>query len=157
MVGDPLDGGQVVVIVVTDHGRARQQPDIVPVLQFFSDGRRPVRARRIVDALAAAQQAAAKGRLLVGQDDPRAGGRCRPRGGEAGRTAADDQHVAMGVHLVVAVGVGLLGRAAHAGGMPDHDLIGLPEALRPHEGLVVEAGRKQPAKRVVHSPHVEFQ
>ena len=65
------------------------------------------------------QQAAAEARLLVGQHHPRAGAAGGERRGEPGRAAADHQHVAMGVALVVAVGIGRARRLAEARGAPD--------------------------------------
>ena len=73
---------------------------------------------------------------------------------QAGRAGADDQHVAEGVHALVARGVGDRAGAAEAGGAADEMLAEHPEAgalqraeHRTHEGLVVEAGAEKPARQ----------
>ena len=49
----------------------------------------------------------------------------------------------MGIGLFVAIRVGLFRSTAEACGLADQGLINLlPEALRPHEGLVVETRHK---------------
>jgi len=99
---------------------------------------------------------AARLRLLVGEDDAGARLGRGERGGETGRTRADHQHVAMGVARGIAVGVGLLRRVAEAGGGADHRLVDpFPGRLRPHEGLVVEAGREERRGEAVERADVE--
>ena len=93
---------------------------------------------------------------LVHEHDRGAGAAGGEGGGEAGRAGADDQHVGMGEAAGVAVGVGLGGRDPEAGGVADHRLVDpVPEGARPHEGLVVEAGREQRSHAVVDRADVE--
>ena len=98
-------------------------------------------ARRLVE------QRAAERRLLLGEDHPRAAAAGGERRGEAGRAAADHQHVAMRMAVLVAVGVGRRRRLAQARGAADRALVdAVPPGRRPHEGLVVEARRQQRAR-----------
>jgi hypothetical protein len=68
-----------------------------------------------------------KFRLLLGEDDALAGlGRRRRH--QPGRPGADDQHVAEGVHALVARGVGFVAGLAEAGGAADEPFAEHPEA-----------------------------
>src|SRR3546814_8031599 len=90
------------------------------------------------DLHAGAEQAATELVLFVGEDHPRtatAGGQCR---GETGGAGNGHQHVAVLVQVVVAVRVVFLGRATQTCGLADVLLVGQPEVLRVHEGLVVD-------------------
>lgn len=109
VVGPALDGEDVVVVVVAEDGGAAQDAHL-------GVGFEP-RARRLhpVEVFAGAEQAAAGFRLVVGEDDACAAVRRGRRGREAGRARADDQQLAVGVHGVVAGGVGFGGEAALAG------------------------------------------
>ena len=111
----------------------------------LGDGRlRPVERRAAVDLVALREQPAAEAEVLVAQDDARAGAAGGERRRQAGRAGADHQHVAEGVGLLVVVGIRRVGGAAEAGGAADQRLVELlPEARRPHEGLVVEAGAEE--------------
>ncbi len=105
-----------------------------------------------------AQQRAAELRLLVAEDDARAGLGRGERRGEARRAGADDEHVAMGVALRVAVGIGRGRRPAEARRGADARLVDLvPERARPHEGLVVEAGDEERREEVVDRADVEVE
>ena len=76
--------------------------------------------------------------------------------GEAGSAGTHHQHVAMGVARGVAVGIRLLRRDAEPGRGADDRLVEpLPRRLRPHEGLVVEPGRKQRRGEIVERADVE--
>ena len=87
------------------------------------------------------------------EDPGPGGGECRH---QAGRAGADHQHVTMGVGLLVLVRVRQLRRGAEAGGAADDRLVDLlPEALRPHEGLVVEAGHEHLRGQRIDRPHIE--
>ncbi|MNF69496.1 hypothetical protein D3C84_513820 [compost metagenome] len=153
VIGEALvDGEEVVVVVAVDRG-ARQQGDFRHLLQFGDGLGRPVAGRLAVEGFAGAQQAAAELFLLVGEDYPRTatpGGQC---GGQTGGAAADHQHVAVLVHVVVAVRVVFLGRTAEAGGLADVLLVGQPEVLRVHEGLVVEPRRHHAAADLAENAH----
>jgi len=60
------------------------------------------------------------------------------------------------VAFVVDVVIGRLRRDAEAGALADHLLIAVPEALRPHEGLVIETGRQHARDAVVERPDIEL-
>ena len=103
-----------------------------------------------------AQQRAAELGLLVDQDHARAAAAGGERRHQPGGTAADHEHVAVRVHVLVAIRIGRGRRPAQAGGAADQPLVHAPPpALRPHEGLVVEARREQRAEDVVQRPQVE--
>jgi hypothetical protein len=143
MVGEALgDREKVVVVVAIDRG-AGKQAHLGHRPELRHGPLDPCRGRGTVDRLAGSQQAAAEGACLLGQDHPcpRAPGGKRRR--EPGRAAAHHQHVAVGVELVVDVGVRSARRLAQARGLADPVLVAHPERARPHEGLVVEAGRQQ--------------
>jgi hypothetical protein len=96
------------------------------------------------------EEPAAGLRLLVDQDHLRAAASRRERRRETGGAGPDDQHVAVGEAAGVGVGIGPRGRGTEPGRAADERLVDLvPEGLRPHEGLVVEAGREQHVEAVV--------
>ena len=77
---------------------------------------------------------------------------------QSGGAGADDQHIAERVSLFVVVGVGLCSGAAQTGGRADEGLVdALPERGRPHEGLVVEAGRKKRRQQRIDRQKIEAQ
>ena len=96
--------------------------------------------------------------VLVHQHDLGAGLRGGQRCRDTGRTAANDQHIRMQIARGIIVRIRLGRRLAEAGGRADEGLVDLvPEAARPHEGLVVEARGKEHVGAVVHRPDVELQ
>jgi hypothetical protein len=156
MIAGALDQCDVVMVVVPEGGRARQQSQLRHRLQLGQRVGEPRVRGAAVDGVGCAEQRSTKLGLLVAQDDAGAaasGGQCR---GEPGRPAADDQHVAMGVSLVVVVGIGRHRRRAEAGHATDDGLVSHPQARRPHEGLVVEAGGEQARQRTVDRADVEL-
>ena len=94
MVVDPLDRGIGAAVIDAVHGGAPQDAAVRQALQLGLGRLDPVERRRAVDLVALGEQPPAETEILLGQDHPRA----RPRGGErgrqAGRPAADHQHVA---------------------------------------------------------------
>ena len=95
-------------------------------------------------------------RILVGEDDPEALCGSDTRGHQPGGTRADDEHVAEGVALLVAVGIGKMSAAPETRRLANEALAEMPGSLTgPHEGLVVEAGREQRRQPVIHRHHVE--
>ncbi len=66
----------------------------------------PGHAVAVADPVRAAQQRTAEHRVAVGQNHAGAAASGGESGGEAGRSAADHQHVAMGVAFVVARRIG---------------------------------------------------
>ena len=78
------------------------------------------------------------------------------RGRETGNAGADHQHVTMGIAAGIVVGVVLGRRDAETGGGADQRLVDvLPGLLRPHEGLVVEAGGEEGRQQVVDRADIE--
>ncbi len=160
MVGDALDQPDRAVIVEPEGGAARhQRHPIAEALQRCQPLRHPIDRRTALDRLVLAQQGAAEAVALVAQDDAGPGLGRGQSGAQPGRAAAHHQHVAEGVAALVAVGVGLRRRGAEPGGAADDPLIDrLPERGRPHEGLVVEAGREHRGQHAVdHAQRVEAQ
>ena len=101
-------------------------------------------------------QRAARFRLLVAEDDARAGLRGRKGCRKARDAGTHDENVAMGEAVGIMVGVGLRRRDAEAGGRTDARLVDLlPSSLRPHEGLVVEARREERREEIVDAADVE--
>ena len=160
MVGHAFRQPQPVMIVIAEGGGPPQQGDILHRGQLGHGLFHPVGGRAAADAdavLAFREQPAAHLRLFVGEDDPRPGPACRQCGCKASGTATGDQHVAMGVAVLVCIRVRPVRRAAKAGHAADRALITHPAALRPHEGLVVEAGRDQRRGDIVHLTQIEGQ
>ena len=83
----------------------------------------PVERRRVLDREPFGQQSPTEARLLVDENHPRARPAGGERRGETGRAAADHQNVAMGVMLLVAVGIRLARRFAQPCGAADQVLI----------------------------------
>jgi hypothetical protein len=159
MVGDALHQGDVVVIVVAEGGGARQDDDGLEPVELGQRLGEPFLSRLTIDlGRYVVQERAARLGLLVGEHHPLAGARGGERRGEAGGAGADDQHVAMGMAMCVAVRVRVLRRDAEAGGGADDRLIDpVPEGARPHEGLVVEARDEDRREQVVHRPDIDVQ
>ena len=157
MVRHPLHQADVVVIVVAEGRRARQQGDVVARAQSGKRVREPRPGRCAVDGGGRlVQQGAAHLGLLVGKDDPLAALRRRQRRSKTGRAGADHQHVAVRVRVLIAVGIGRGGGPAEACRGANPGLVELvPEGPRPHEGLVVEAGDEKRRQHVVDRPHIE--
>ena len=104
----------------------------------------PCRAVFVPDALGSVQQGAAGARALVRQHHARAGRRGRMGRCDARRAAADHQDVAMGVPMLIVLGVRFARRPRQSRHAPDRGRIDpVPPGGRPHEGLVVEPGGEQ--------------
>ena len=124
MIGEALGDRQEVVVVIAEHGAARHQAHVAHRREARGGPCDPRHRIAAADRpfgggvggngghLALRQEAAAELVLLVGEDHARACAAGGPRRGEARGAAAHDQHVAMGVHPVVAIGIGLGGRRA---------------------------------------------
>ena len=93
--------------------------------------------------------------LLVDQDDPRPRPARLQCGGDARRARAGDEHVAVGVHLVVSVDVGRIRGDTQAARLSQLVFVEGPERPRPHECLVVEAGRQEARDEAVDGAQVE--
>ena len=150
VVGDLLQRSEQVVVVIAEDIGPRQDLDVRQRLQRSEHLGMPGLVPR------ADQQAAADQDVALAQDDARPGFACGAGGCEARCARADDEDVAMRMHRLVMVRVGFGRGAAEAGGPADQRLVEfLPETLRPHEGLVVEAGRERLAGQRVERHHVE--
>ena len=143
VIGAAFQRGDEVVVVVAKRGGAGQQRDVGAGMQFAHGLDDPLDCRRPVDGFGHAKQAAAELALLIDQHDPRIGPRRGEGGGDAGRAATDDQHVAVVVQPVVSVGVGAVRHRSQPGSAPQQGFPAPPQPWRPHEELVVEAGRQQ--------------
>ena len=157
VIGAPLDRHQVVVVVVPEDRGAIEHEDVRQLRQFFRYAGHPGRAFHAIDLPRPRQQAAAAFGAFLHEDGAHALASRLQRGGQAGRPGTDDDDVAMPVHPVVGVRVGRVGRDAQAGGGPQCRLIELlPEALGPHEGLVIKAGDQDGGGEAVDGADVEL-
>jgi hypothetical protein len=105
----------------------------------------------------ARKQAAAELALLIDQYHPcpaAPGGEGR---GKSRRSSTDHKHIAMRIASLVTIGIGRHRRTTQSGSLANVMLIGHPQRLRPHEGLVVEPGRQQPAEPAVDYTDIMFQ
>ena len=155
VVGHPLGDGQKVVVVVAKHRRPFEHPHLGESGQFGGGGGHPLERGPAADLLARAEQRAAQLVLFVSHDDAGAGAAGGQGRGQSGRATAHHQDVAMGMHLFVNVGIGFLGRGAQSRHPADEELIAAPKAARPHERLVIEAGREQCADEARPGAEVE--
>ena len=117
----------------------------------------PVECGHAVDFGIQSHQAAAETGLLVHQDHPPAPARRRVGGGESGGTSAHHQYVTVSVTMRISIGVRLSRRFAQTRRLANEVLVEAPPRARPHEGLVVEPGRKQARGEVVDGADVEVQ
>ena len=143
VVGHVLGDGQPVVVVITEYRGAAHQGNVGHGGQLGHRHRRPFPCRGAIDGPGLSRQRAAEFGAVVGYDDPRTGTARGNGRRQSRRPAANDQNVAMGEAVFVAVGVGLAGRHAHAGQFSQHVLVGRPKKTRPLEGLVIKTGRHE--------------
>ena len=141
VIVDAFERAEGAVIVDAEHGRPAHDADLGQAFQLGDRRVQPLLGAAAVDRAPLGQKAPAEAKILVAQDDARAGASGGERGREAGRPAPDDEHVAEGDRLLVMVRI-LVGRgSAEPRGAPDEGLVEpFPKARRPHEGLVVEPG-----------------
>ena len=159
VVGDPLHQAHVVVVVIAEGGGARQQRDVAARREPGQRILEPGPCRLAVDGGGQlVQQRAAHLGLLVGKHDALAALRRRQRGRQARRTGADDEHVAVRVGVLIAVGVRRRRCAAETCCGANGRLVDpVPEGARPHERLVVEAGDEDRRQRIVDGADVEVE
>lgn len=105
VVGTALQGAEKVLVVVAEDGGARQECHLRLVGQCRDFAISPFVARQSVHCAWAVEQAAAKAFLFVGEDHACAGPGRLSRRRDTRRTAADHQHIAVHVHVVVGVGI----------------------------------------------------
>ena len=156
VIGEPLADGQEIVVVVAEHGAARQQRDLGQRGELGERGGNPRRGVGAVDARGPGQGLAAELGLLVGEYHPRAGAPRHQRRGDPRDAAAGDQHIAVRVAMLVAIGVGVARGDAEARGLADKMLVFHPHRARPHEGLVIKTGRHQAGEAAVDRQQVEI-
>lgn len=142
MIGSTLDGGNEIVIVITERGGARQHRHLPHIGENRQRLDRPSERWPAVDFSLFATQRAARRDHLVHQDHPGTGSTRGERRRKTGGTTADHQHVAMRMTPFVAVRIRGAGTPAEPSGAANEPFI-KPPSRRPHEGLVVEPGRKQ--------------
>ncbi len=150
----PLCEDHFVVVEIADGCRAGEHPCVGATRQQCGTPVHPVPARATVDFRILPAQRAAEQRLLLGEDDAgpargRGDRRCEPR-----RPAAHDEHVAMGMQRVVALGVRCPRRTPEPRRVADERLEQMPG--RPHECLVVKARRQESREHPVDRAHVEI-
>ena len=137
----------MVVAEDAEHRGAEEKGDVAPLLKL---------KKKFVYILR--QGTAAPLRVLVRHDDALSRSRSFERRFQPGASAARDQHVAMRMAVLVAIGIGQLRRAAEAGGGADGGLVELlPERSRPHERLVVEAGGNDGREHIRHRAQIELE
>ena len=151
-----LQGQQEVVLVVACHGGPGQDLDLRQRSQLFHHSVDPSPAGKTLDPAAAPEQSASRFVPFVHEDHAGAGASRLQGRGQAGRAGSRHEDVAVGVHVVVVVGIGAGGDHAETGGLADLMLVPPPGPRRPHEGLVVEAGRHQAREPAVDGPQVEL-
>lgn len=159
MVGDAFGKADEVVVVVAESGGAGENLHIVHRLQAGNRFLRPLIAVETVDldATVEAQRTAGFG-LLVTENDLGTG-MSRSKGSrKTGNAGTHHQHVAMRVAAGIVIRIRFLRGDAETGGTADDRLVDmLPCRLRPHEGLVVEAGREEGRHQVVDAADIEGQ
>ena len=140
VVGAPLHREDEAVVVDAERGGALQVQHLRVGGELGDRGRDPVEGGCAVDGVGGAQQGAAGLALLVDEHHPGAGAGRGQRGGEPGRSGADDEQVGVHVLGVVAGGVGDLGQPAlpgdAAGDQAVEQLDGGGEQHRLGEGLL---------------------
>ena len=135
-------------------GGAGEDPHLGHHAQLGERALDPAHGRGAVDPVATVEQAAAELARLLGEDHPGTGAPGGECGGQSGRAGARHQHVAVRVDLLVGVGIGRARGLAQARGLADEMLVAHPGGARPHEGLVVEAGRQEAAHELVDAERV---
>ena len=157
VVGAPLHRDDHVVVVIAERGGAAQHPEVRARCELLADAGHEAHRVSAVDRGGGREEAVAESGRVVRDDDPGARARRGERGHQPGRPASHHEHVAEGVAAIVVVGVGLDRGMAQPRRLADEVLVEPPPRARPHEGLVVEAGRKQPRGDVAQPPHVEIE
>ena len=159
MVGQLLAQTQHVLVVVANRRGPVHQPHVWHAHQFGQSSSEPVPRRLAFDHRRGfGQKRATHLGLLIHHGDQSPGACGGQRGGKARGACPHDKHIAVQIAAGVMVGVKFGRRPAKTGGAADEGLIDLvPEGLGPHEGLVVEARRKQHIEPVVDRAEVEFQ
>ena len=152
---DLLDRAENVVVVIAVDRRAGENADVRKRVQRRGGLEKPVGRIPLAD-LVFQIEPAAEHRRVVAEDHLGAGAASGKRRREPRRAAADDQHVAEGVCVIVAVRIGLEARLAESGGAADERLVEHPAAAAgTHEGLVVEAGGEEGRGKLINCAEIE--
>jgi hypothetical protein len=157
VVGNLFIGQNIAVVIDARAHGAVAQADIRHGLKGLDSGFHPSLCRGAFDHIAIDGRAATPMGGLLQHDDAGTGGACNQGRLQTGDTAADHQHVAEGIGLLVPVSIAVFRRFAKASGLADDRLEQvLPRGARIHEGLVIETARQEPCEGVVDHAHVEF-
>jgi hypothetical protein len=157
VIGEALRDREEVAVVVAEDGAAREEPHVGHRGELHERLLQPLRRRDAVEhAMRVAEQRAAQLGLLVRHDHALARAAGLERGLQAGTPATGHQHVAPGIVLRVSIGVGEVRCAAESRRLADEVLVLLPQALRPHERLVVEARRHEAGEEAGDRHEVEL-
>ena len=143
VIGDALDNGDEVMVVIAECGGAAQKANLRQSTQLGERRRQPRLRWRIAKGRVLARQRASECRHFVHKNDACPGPAGGKRRGEAGGTASHHEHIAMRVALFVMIGIGFFRDVAHSGGVADEMLIEPPRTFRAHKGLVIEPRRQQ--------------
>ncbi len=160
--GDALVEGDEVLGVIAERLRARHQAQVGQLSKRSDRLRQPIaRAHGLDSGLGLGEERAARDRVLVADDNPRAACARGQRRRQTRRSGADDQDVAMSESPLIAVGIGLARSDPETRGAADRRLIDtcprpvLAEQVRTHERLVVEAGAEQRRQEIADRADVE--
>ena len=110
VVGNALEYGDEIMVVISDRGAPREQAYLLHRRQLIYRRRDPLARGHAIDDLAARQKAAAKLGLLIREDDPGAPAPRLTRRCESGRAATHHEDVTVGIELIVPVRVRPVGR-----------------------------------------------
>ena len=155
---DPLQRCIGALIIGPGNGGARHQTHILHPAQLGQHFLGPDRPRLAVNLVGLGQEAPAHARVLVGQDHIGPRTTRQQRRHQPRRPGADHQQITKGKGALIAVGIVLPRQGAQPGGAADHRLIQLlPEAARPHEGLVIEPRPQERRRQVVDRHQVKAQ
>ncbi len=155
MVRHPLDGA-IFAVEDPEHAGPVEDAAIGSGPKFGLGCRDPVSRWSTLDRSTFREKAAAQAEILLAQRDAGASPHRGQRRHEPGRAGTDDEHVAVKRGLVVVIGIMQAGGSTEPGGTADQRLVELfPEGCRPHEGLVIKAGRQDRCHQLVHAHRVE--
>jgi hypothetical protein len=154
VLGHTLDQANVVLRLVSERRGAGQHPHIIHRAKLCRNRPAPSPSPAAVHSrIGFVMKRAAGFGLLVAQDHLRTGMGCRKGCRQAGRTAADHQHIAMGEMVGIMVRIRFARSHAEAGRSADYRFVDLlPGGLRPHEGLVVKPAAKNGDARLLSPP-----
>ena len=155
VVRPALQGQEEVMFVIARRGGPGQHLDLRQRSQLLDRQTGPLPTGNLLDPRAAPEQRASRLRPFVHENHAGPGASRFQGGGQASGAGSRDENVAVGVHVVIVVRVGVRGDHAESGRFADMMLVLPPGTRRPHEGLVVEAGRHEAREPTVDGPQVE--